>query len=152
MPTDGDDARALELYKFAVELADRMSARRGTANAFFLTVQTTFLAVLGLATSNLSESPIWVTVAVTTAGLILSVTWWLQLRSYRDLNKAKFEVITDMETRLDISIFTGEWQSLKKDPVKKWRPRYAELGTAERLVPGVFAALYLVLLIVRLSH
>jgi hypothetical protein len=39
----------MELYKLAVEMADRVSARRGTANAFFVTVNTALLAFLGLA-------------------------------------------------------------------------------------------------------
>lgn len=34
----------VELYKLAVEMADRVSARRATANAFFLTVNTALLA------------------------------------------------------------------------------------------------------------
>lgn len=33
---------------------------------------------------------------------------------------------------------TDEWVYLKQDPVKWWRPRYAELGLVERLVPTVF--------------
>ncbi|MGW1594955.1 RipA family octameric membrane protein [Streptomyces sp. NPDC002343] len=37
----------LDLYKLAVEMADRVSARRGTANAFFLSVQTALVTVLG---------------------------------------------------------------------------------------------------------
>lgn len=39
----------LDLYKLAVEMADRVSARRGTANAFFVTVNTALLAFLSLA-------------------------------------------------------------------------------------------------------
>gem|GEM_PF-4563773 len=46
-----------------------------------------------------------------------------------------------MEKQLPVQIFGDEWHSLKKDPVKKWRPRYAELGTLERLSPVLYAAL-----------
>jgi hypothetical protein len=37
----------LELYKLAVEMADRVSARRSTANAFFLTINTALLTFIG---------------------------------------------------------------------------------------------------------
>ena len=37
-----------EIYKIAVEMADRISARRGLANTFFLTINTTVLGVLGI--------------------------------------------------------------------------------------------------------
>lgn len=36
-----------ELYKLAVEMADRIAARRGVANSFFLTVSTGLAALLG---------------------------------------------------------------------------------------------------------
>jgi hypothetical protein len=45
-PTGTD--RLLELYKLCVEMADRVSARRATANAFFLTLNSALLAGLGL--------------------------------------------------------------------------------------------------------
>lgn len=44
---DGGDV--LEQYKLAVEMADRVSARRGNANLFYLSVQTTLLTAAGLA-------------------------------------------------------------------------------------------------------
>src|SRR2546426_1964670 len=38
---------ALEQYKLYVEMADRISARRQTANEFFLSVNTVIVALLG---------------------------------------------------------------------------------------------------------
>jgi hypothetical protein len=40
-------ASEIELYKLAVEFADRISARRALANTFFLTVNTGLAALLG---------------------------------------------------------------------------------------------------------
>ncbi len=75
-----DDNRAtqqyLELYKLAVEMADRVSARRATANAFFLTVNTALLAFV----SSRSLNALWL---VALAGIALSATWWVLLKSYR---------------------------------------------------------------------
>jgi hypothetical protein len=124
----------LEQYQLAVEMADRISARRATANGFFLSVQTTLVALLGI--HGLRQS--W----VAAAGLVLAVTWWLLLRSYRDLSTAKWEVIQAMEPRLPAQPFKDEWDKLKQDPVKPWRPRYAELGFVERIVPVVFGAIF----------
>jgi hypothetical protein len=85
--------------------------------------------------------------SVSVAGVALSASWWLQLRSYRDLNQAKFGVINQLEERLPCKIFTNEWQFLKKDHIRRWGGKYAELGTIERFVPWVFAALYVLLLV-----
>ncbi|GGO10629.1 hypothetical protein IEI92_02230 [Microbispora bryophytorum] len=139
----------IDLYKMAVEMADRVSARRGTSNSFFLSVQTAFVAVLGLANPAVTKS-LWASTAVTLAGIGLSATWWLQLKSYRDLNRAKFEVINKIEQQLPVRIFSDEWAALKRDPVRSWRARYAELGLSERGVPFVFMALHILLFLGRL--
>jgi hypothetical protein len=144
-PDPQERAEVLELYKLAVEMADRVSARRGTANAFFLTVQTTFVALVGLGLPKLSNAPWWAPTSLFLAGLTLSAAWWLQLRSYRDLNTAKFTGINKIEERLPVKIFADEWEQLRRDPVHGWRTRYAELGTSERVIPVVFVGAHLLI-------
>ncbi|WP_208646610.1 RipA family octameric membrane protein [Micromonospora noduli] len=145
------DPVVVDLYKMAVEMADRVSVRRATSNAFFLTAQTTLVAVFGIAMPSLEKASLFVVVAIAGAGMILSASWWLQLRSYRDLNTAKFAVINSMEDRLPIRIFAEEWEILKQDPIRKWRPRYAELGAIERTVPWIFACIYLLFVVGRID-
>lgn len=152
MGGNAPDPRVMEIYQTAVEMADRISARRASANTFFLTVQTAFIAVLGVATPTLESAPWWMSLVVSVAGLTLSASWWLQLRSYRALNAAKFSVITKIEAEhMPIKAFSEEWNYLKQDPVRRWRRRYAELGTVERVVPVVFAVLYAVLFVGRMA-
>jgi hypothetical protein len=131
-----------ELYKLAVEMADRISARRGVANSFFLTLNTGALAVIGTATVR------WYLAA---AGIVLCVSWWALLKSYRDLNRAKFGVILAMEERLPARVYSNEWEQLRKEPipfalrpaiVRSWFAQYRELGYIERIVPWVFALIY----------
>jgi hypothetical protein len=127
----------LDLYKLAVEMADRVSARRSTANSFFLAVQTALVTLLGV--EGLGDD------AVAGAGLVLASAWWLLLRSYRKLNAAKFKVIGEMEEALPVQIFNEEWKRLRgQDPQARARARdrYAELGIIEQLVPAVFAVIY----------
>lgn len=139
------DPVVVDLYKLGAELADRVSARRSTANAFFLTAQSALITVVTLVLGNQRpDTP--VKVAVVAVGVLLSVAWWLQLRSYRDLNSAKFDVLTGIEKQLPVALFGQEQQRLKKDPVRRWRGRYAELGTSERTIPWLFAVLWMLLL------
>jgi hypothetical protein len=116
----------LDLYKLAVEMADRISARRGVANTFFLTVNTGLAALLG------GDELRWY---VAGAGIVLCAAWWALLKSYRDLNRAKFDVILVMEQRLPVHPFGDEWNELRKS-------RYRELGRVERIVPALFALVY----------
>jgi hypothetical protein len=145
------DPLVVDLYKLAVEMVDRTTARRSTANAFYLTAETALVAVLGLNGWALDAAPWWATLTVALAGFLLSVSWWLQLRSYRDLNRAKFQVINAIETGLPVRIFTDEWTLLLRDRIKPWRHRYAELGVVERTVPWIFAGIYVLLYVGQLS-
>ena len=144
-------ANLFALYSLAVEMADRISARRATANSFFFTVQAGLAVALGAFAINTGDPSRpkpdrFILALAAFAGSVIAASWWLLLRSYRDLNRAKFEVILRLEREhLDLQLFNDEWTELKKDPIKKWRPRYAEQGEAERVVPIVFLVLYLVL-------
>jgi hypothetical protein len=138
----------LELYKLAVEMADRVSARRALANTFFLTINTGLAALLG------GKDLRWYVAA---AGIVFAIAWWWLLQSYRKLNRAKFEVINEIERRLPLGLFTAEWGRLEsaKAPRRLWPPSalrawvrgYHELGTVERVVPVAFAAIYVAELI-----
>ncbi|MEV5145563.1 hypothetical protein AB0L14_14245 [Streptomyces sp. NPDC052727] len=145
------DPTVLDLYKLAVEMADRVSARRGSANAFFLSVQTTLISIIALTYERLEKAHQCVFLALSFAGITLSASWWLQLRSYRDLNSAKFTVINKIEEKLPLKLFKDEWETLKRDPLPPLRKRYAELGYVERVIPGVFALLYALLYAARIA-
>jgi hypothetical protein len=139
----------LELYKLTVEMADRISARRGLANSFFLTLNTGLTAFLGTALGPVpmpeGDTDSLRGVLMAGIGVVLCFTWWVLLRSYRQLNSAKFRVILEMEKQFTAAPFGNEWQLLKADPVKRRFSRYAELGLVERVVPLAFMTVYLVL-------
>lgn len=128
----------LDQYKLAVEMADRVSARRATANSFFVTVQSALVTAFGFAHGD--RWPLAI------AGVVVAGAWWLSLRSYRMLNAAKFEVITDMEKRLYAAPYGDEWAILARQegPLRK---RYAALSFVEQTVPIAFLVLNLVLLV-----
>lgn len=137
-------ANYFELYKLAVEMADRVSARRSLANSFFLTINTGMVALMG-GTHGLK----WY---LPVAGLLFCVTWWALLKSYRDLNSAKFQIILGMEERLPVRVYADEKRIYKGEPVRfqlrrkvitKWIAQYRELNRVERIVPAVFGAIYL---------
>lgn len=132
-------AQHMELYKLAVEMADRVSTRRGSTNAFFVTVNT---AILGFV-STAKLDPIW---PVAASGIVISLTWALLIKSYRDLNAAKFGVITSMEDSLPVKVYGDEWEKLKKDS-KPLRESYAEFSAVEFIVPLIFAVLYVALFV-----
>lgn len=142
---NADRSVILEQYRLAVEMADRVSLRRGTANSFYFTVSSALLA-----TAESLSLPI-----AAGAGVLLCGAWWFQLRSYRTLSAAKWTVIGKLEAGLPTHPFRDEWDIIKRDPleraVNRWpwgsklaQPlaRYTELGVVEQVVPLVFCVLF----------
>ncbi len=130
----------LEIYKLSVEMADRISARRLTANSFFLTINTGIIAFAGYlslsAEKQLAVGQYWI---VALAGVILCYMWYRLIRSYAGLNKAKFDVIHEMEKDLPYKIFDAEWVAVGegKDPKK-----YLPFTRIEMTVPWVFLMIH----------
>ena len=83
--------------------------------------------------------------AVSLAGLILCYAWYRLIRSYKDINSGKFEVIHEIEKTLPLLPYDAEWEALGrgKDP-----SLYLPFAHIEMWVPGIFGALHgLVLLL-----
>lgn len=134
----------LEQYKLYVEMADKISERRNLANVFFLTLHTTFIGAIGFAFEKIEliYPRLLITFPVI-AILTLCYVWWRLIKSYRQLNKAKYDVIGLMEKRLPASpYYSAEWKALGegKDPAK-----YTPLTHVENNVPKIFGALYVMI-------
>ncbi|MEU7399619.1 RipA family octameric membrane protein, partial [Streptomyces albogriseolus] len=83
----------LEQYKIYVEMADRVSARRGLANTFFLTLNTAAASIGGWFNTSLQGRTRTTLVLLLFVLLIQTAGWFAILRSYRQLSSAKFRVI-----------------------------------------------------------
>ena len=135
-----DTAHLLEQYQLYVEMADRVSQRRGAANTFFLTFNT---AVVGALAGFYEDVPHYVSVAMYAAAAVLSIAWGLLLRSYRNLNTAKFQVIGLLEERLPANpYYRAEWKALGEG--KELR-KYIPLSVIETVVPAIFFLIYVYL-------
>ncbi len=145
MASDDDRPAVLEIYKLAVEMADRVSARRSVANNFYLTIHSALVA--GLLVSAPDREPIVsvngaIFTCVAATGIALSLLWWCSLVGYRRLNRAKYKAINQIEEALPAKPISQEWGFLEREKHSSWRHRYRELGWSERKVPLLFIALY----------
>jgi hypothetical protein len=131
-------AAVLEQYKIYVEMADRISARRALANGFFLSLNTATLAAAGaLWQSNVPTS--WLFVPPFLLLLMQNAAWFWLVRSYRQLNTAKYLVIGMLEERLPASPYwRAEWKALGEGRDKAL---YWPLTHLEQWLPGTFAIL-----------
>ena len=131
----------LEQYKLYAEMADRVSARRSLTNTFFLTLNTAIFAVIGAFWKDRPTASPWLLVFPLVALVVQCGAWFFLVRSYRQLNSAKYTVIGALEERLPASPYwKAEWKALGegKDKAKYW-----PLTHLEQWIPTIFAAIYL---------
>jgi len=139
-PEQAYQAAILEQYKMYAEMADRISARRAIANAFFLSLNTAVLAVSGGLWQQSALSA-WVLLLPLFVLMIQAGAWFWLIRSYRQLNSAKYAVVGALEERLPASPYwRAEWSALGRGQDKT---RYWPLTHLEQGLPIVFVALYL---------
>lgn len=148
-----------EIYQMAVEMADRVSSRRMVANGFFLSVHTALVTVVGFTYEKVATDQKSVLIIIAMMGFLLAWTWFFAIRSYRRLNRAKFNVINKLEKDLATQYFTNEWAELTKtteddlelksfrDRWLKFKDRYTTLTNIESVVPIVFVIIYVVILV-----
>lgn len=140
---DADGSMLLKLYLYYAGQTESLINRRGTNSRYFLTVNAALSSLTGALLELEPGGKIWLA-ALPIAGIIVCAVWWLLTRSYRILTKARFDVITEMETRLPVAPYTDEWRMIKKGPAYS---EYKSIARQEAIVPIVFAALYVVFLI-----
>jgi len=131
------------LYQFYVELADRISQRRGRTNTFFLSIISSFIGFIGFVSpfmnNTIKESAIYL---ICFFGIMLCFIWYISINSYTQLSKLKFAVIQEIEQRLIFPCFTREWQLLKENKMKYYR-----LSKIEKFVPLLFIIPFIFILI-----
>jgi len=139
----GDNYRThyLEIYKLYLDMMDKIGARRQTANSFFLTINSAIIALLGYELFGNASGAIltlktlpsyefyWI---ISLLGMVICVAWFKVLHLYRNLLRAKFNVIQRIEQKLPLAPYEAEWEALGGDKL------YQPLTHSEMLVPWVF--------------
>ena len=135
----------LEIYKLHAELADRVSQRREGANRLYVSLHVGLVVFLAaLLRFGFGDAPEGLVLGtVGGLGALLSVSWFVVIRSYRQLNTEKFRVLHELEKRLSYQFFTLEWDPQTKGGKSN---RYWKLTHVEVSLPVIFFALFLALL------
>ena len=120
----------LAQWQTCVEMANAVSERRDTMNNLFVTLNLAIVAAISFMWDTK-------TIFLLIAGIIVCVVWFLFIQNFRELNKAKFEVINKIESRLPIKAFADEWKHLKKNR------KYIEGTKLEKVIPVTFGLLYI---------
>ncbi|MFX1538098.1 MAG: hypothetical protein ACFFDI_28215 [Promethearchaeota archaeon] len=124
-------------YKLYVEMADKISARRSSTNSFYLTANSFLFVALGILISTGLEV---IAPVILIVGIFFSISWWLLINYYKNLNSCKFTVINEIEKKLPVMGFLTEWKlwKLGEKPLKKYR----RLTFIEQWIPISLLVMY----------
>jgi hypothetical protein len=134
----------VEQYKLYIEMTDRISQRRQTANSFFVSVNTAVVALLGYVNAKLPDAAERFYILISFSGVVLCLLWYQLIKSYRDLNTAKFAVVHTIEQLLPLKPYTAEWDYVGRGQHSRF---YKPFTHIELYVPWLFFALYLIVLL-----
>ncbi len=138
----------LEIYKLHAELADRVSQRREGANRLYVSLLVGLALFLGISirfgVGDIFASRILFQ-ASGIIGAVLSVSWYIVIRSYRQLNSGKFAALQELEDQIAFPFFRREWELLDEGKTAR---RYWKLTVVESMLPIIFFVLSTTLLVV----
>ena|SRR6266536_366466 len=142
----GIDYRAhlLAQYRQYLDMADKISERRSSSNAFFLTVNAGLISSFGIVDVTSHKAPILLFVAGGLSAILLCYWWFRLISAYRDLGTAKFKVVHEIENYLPLRPFDAEWEAVGRGENKKL---YWPFTHIERRIPWVFMGLYLLVIL-----
>ncbi len=132
----------LEQYKLYVQSAENVSARRVASSRYLFALNTALVALYGIQATTLGES-YW-TLLVPVIGVVASLLWSRIIKSHRDLNAVKFEIIHKFEKNFPAAPFEYEWQKVEEGKGNLYNP----VTRLEQWIPRAFMVLHLVLAIV----
>lgn len=133
---------SLAQYLKYIEMADKISERRILTNSFFITVNTGLISALGIFKIFDKTTPIPIIVFVGIATSLLCIYWAKLIKSYSNLNTAKFDVIHEFEKYLPMRPYDCEWDRVGRGSNKKL---YHPFSHIERKIPYIFLLLYVLI-------
>src|SRR5580658_6434575 len=95
----------LDQYKIYLSMLDKISERRQKSNEFFMGLNTAIIGLLGYIETRSLPHTTLILLAIPIVGGLICFYWYQIIRSYKNLNTAKFAVVHAIEQRLPITMF-----------------------------------------------
>lgn len=139
---DSDKEKLLfEIYSLHAGLADNVSERRSVSNRYYITIHSALILSIGYSVEKFSDQTLLVYL-ICIVGCIISILWYFNIRSYRQLNSGKFKALHKLEEKLPFQFYKEEWDILGSgDSFNK----YFQLTKVESVYPWIALSMYVLL-------
>jgi len=130
----GASETLFEQYKLYVDVTDRNSARRDSANNWLAAANAAFLVAFAKLEITVNYRLVFAM-----GGILFGVVWLLMINSYQRKMKAKGKIIEELEWRMPANPWQAEYRHLKEQ-------HHSWLTDIEKLIPGVIIIYWLLFL------
>jgi len=132
----------LEQYRMYLHIFNNTGERRNRSNEFFLGLNTAIIGIIGyLETKELTNQSSLIFLFAPFIGIAICYCWYQIIISYRNLTRAKFAVIHNVEEKLPLSLFKTEWELLGRGKDNK---KYRRISSIEKNIPVVFIVIFMI--------
>lgn len=139
----------LSQYKMYVRLLEQSTGKRQKSNHLFLTIHTALLAILGFVNKEVDGDLFLINILIALSGMVICYSWYRLIKSYKNVNAAKFKIVHVIEEKLPLSLYSAEWNLLGKGENSKL---YKPITSIELIIPIIFTIIYLVLILVNIFY
>lgn len=119
-----------DIYKMFADTTQHISDCRQQSNNFYILLNT------GIIAYN-SHFPSFLIIIL---GILINIVWVFKIRAYKNLNKAKFEVIGKIERNFSVQVFSEEYKILKS-------MKHKNLSHYESRIPLIFILVFSTILL-----
>lgn len=128
----------LEQYKMFVETTNHVNQLRSKMNDFYIACNTLWIGI----TTGFCRTNQFVFASFSFLGIMIAVSWFIQLKVYRSNNREKYIIIHDIEKLLPIAPYEKWNESVRRQ--RLWH----STSIFESIMPIIFASANIILLIV----
>lgn len=141
--------RLTEVYKLHVNIANEVSNRRAGVNRLYILILSGIMFGMGailrsdagsLLNKLMGQNGFSIMIAfVGIFGVILCAIWRVSIESYLNANSVRYEVLRELEKKLDFQFYGEEWEKL--NPLQR-DYSYRKLARIELYTPTLFLILF----------
>jgi hypothetical protein len=135
--------QAVEQYKAKLSDLGNLGGRHTSMTTYYISILSALLGLLALKESSATRMDMAVLLVICGAGVLVSVLWFYSLSYFCNLYHAKLKILEGMEETLPHQTFKQEYDMMCHSGIHSW-------VWIERLVPIVFACMFLALAATRL--
>ena len=137
--------QVIEQYKAKLTDLGNLGTRQTAMTTYYVSILSALLGVFAFKDRALAEIDPAIVLAIAVPGVLVSLLWYSGVAFFRNLFRAKLQVMEEMEKVLPFQTFSAEFAKMKASGRASWL-------WWERFAPLIFAALFAGILYARFLH